>query len=142
MKKPVIAIDGPSASGKGTIARLLAERLGFAYLDTGVLYRAVAYMNVSDDEIANLSIRDLLKIVSETSENVLRTDEISAKASAIAKAPNIREILTKLQREFVLNPGEKYAGSVLDGRDIATVVVPKADCKIFITCKPENFRWS
>ncbi|MDR0968116.1 MAG: cytidylate kinase [Holosporaceae bacterium] len=133
MRKPVVAIDGPAGSGKGTIARLLADRLGFAYLDTGILYRAVAYINVGDRNLSTLSISDLLSIP----ESDLRTDEISAKASEIAKLPNIREILTKLQREFVANPGEGSEGSVLDGRDIATVVVPGADYKIFVTADLE-----
>ncbi|MDR0631724.1 MAG: (d)CMP kinase [Holosporaceae bacterium] len=135
--KPVIAIDGPSGSGKGTISRLLADRLGFAYLDTGMLYRAIAHKKTSFDEIVNLSIHDLLKTIKEIPEEILRSEEGSIAASNIAKLPHIREILTKLQRDFARNPGEEYKGSVLDGRDIATAVVPNADCKIFITASLE-----
>ncbi|MDR2267932.1 MAG: cytidylate kinase [Holosporaceae bacterium] len=135
--KPVIAIDGPAGSGKGTISRLLADHLGFAYLDTGILYRAVAYKKINFDEAVDLSIHDLLKIIKEIPKKNLRSDAVGVAASNIAKLPNVREIMTRLQRDFTRNPGEKYKGSVLDGRDIATVVVPNADCKIFITASLE-----
>jgi cytidylate kinase len=128
MKKPVIAIDGPAGSGKGTIARLLADRLGFAYLDTGLLYRALACLG--EEKWESAQVLDLIK---NTSENVLRSEKISNKASAVAKLPEVRKMLLQLQRDFATDPGEKYRGSILDGRDIATVVVPDANCKMFIT---------
>jgi cytidylate kinase len=131
MKKPIVAIDGPAGSGKGTVAGLLADRLRFAYLDTGLLYRAVAYSG------EQTSVQNLLKILRETPENVLRSDSIGSKASEVSKIPEVRQTLLQLQRDFAENPGEEYAGSVLDGRDIATVVVPGADYKIFITADPE-----
>jgi cytidylate kinase len=133
MKKPVAAIDGPAGSGKGTLAQLLADRLGFARLDTGLLYRALACVG----ENFQGSAQDLFKIIEETPESVLRSDEISRKASAVAGSSEVRRMLLQLQRDFAANPGEKYAGSVLDGRDIATVVVPDADYKIFITANLE-----
>jgi cytidylate kinase len=129
MKKPVIAMDGPAGSGKGTVARLLANRLGFAYLDTGLLYRALAYLGEERWESVQI-----LEFINNTPENVFRSEEVGHKASAFAKLPEIREMLLQLQRDFAANPpGEKYEGAVLDGRDIATVVVPDASCKIFIT---------
>jgi cytidylate kinase len=131
MKKPIVAIDGPAGSGKGTVAGLLADRLRFAYLDTGLLYRAVAYSG------ERTSVQNLLKILRETPEDVLRSDSIGSKASEVSKIPEVRQMLLQLQRDFAENPGEEYAGSVLDGRDIATVVVPRADYKIFITADPE-----
>ncbi|MDR2780861.1 MAG: (d)CMP kinase [Holosporaceae bacterium] len=129
MRKPIIAIDGPASSGKGTIARLLADRLGFAYLDTGLLYRALAYLGESQQP----SVQDVLRVMKETPEETLRSEEIGNKASVIAGTQSVREMLLQLQRDFAANPGEKYNGSVLDGRDIATIVVPNADHKIFIT---------
>ncbi|MDR1982243.1 MAG: (d)CMP kinase [Holosporaceae bacterium] len=144
-RKPIVAIDGPAGSGKGTIARMLADHFGFAYLDTGALYRIAAHANVNFDEITNLSVHDLLKIAADTPEDVLKSDIVGCKASDIAKLPHIREVMTQLQREFVANPGNEFGGSILDGRDIGTVVIPNADCKIFITADPEvraKRRWN
>jgi len=130
-QKFCIAIDGPCASGKGTIARRLANYFGFAYLDTGLLFRVAAY--IGETKLPNYSIADMLRIGKETSADILRSDEISKKASDIAKLPQVREIMKNLQRAFVADPGREYGGSVLDGRDIGTVVLPNANCKLFIT---------
>ncbi|MDR2723767.1 MAG: (d)CMP kinase [Holosporaceae bacterium] len=129
--KPVIAIDGPSGSGKGTIAQRLADYWEFAYLDTGLLYRLVAYKNI--ESLRGTAINDLLKLTKETPEKLLRSTEIGIRASEVAKSPEVRTILTEMQRAFMANPGAEYKGAVLDGRDIGTVVAPDADCKIFIT---------
>jgi cytidylate kinase len=129
MKKPVIAIDGPAGSGKGTIARLSADHFGFAHLDTGLLYRALAYLGGN----SMLSAQDLFNFIKNTPGDVLRSNEIGLKASVVAGNPNVRKMLLQIQRDFAANPGKEYGGSVLDGRDIATIVVPDADYKIFIT---------
>ncbi|MDR1375645.1 MAG: (d)CMP kinase [Holosporaceae bacterium] len=135
--KPIIAIDGPAGSGKGTIAKKLAGYFNFAHLDTGILYRAIAYLNAELNEIKELSISEILKIAQGASLQVLKSEDISSKASKIAKSAEIREIMTRLQRDFIASPGDHYGGSVLDGRDIGTVVAPNAICKIFVTASLE-----
>ncbi|MDR1561004.1 MAG: cytidylate kinase [Holosporaceae bacterium] len=130
--KPVVAIDGPAGSGKGTLAKKIASYFNFAYLDTGLLYRIIAHMEMQSDEIRQVQIDDLLTLKGMPPD-LLRSESTSAKASEIAKMPEIREIMTKLQRDFAASPGDIYMGSVLDGRDIGTVVIPDAACKIFVT---------
>ncbi|MDR2107057.1 MAG: (d)CMP kinase [Holosporaceae bacterium] len=137
MKPKVITIDGPACSGKGTIARRLADRLEFAYLDTGMLYRIVAYADTDPGNFAVFSARDVLSIADSAPEGILRSDAVGRKASEIAVLPQVREIITKLQRDFIAHPGDGYAGSVLDGRDTGTAVAPDADCKIFVTADLE-----
>lgn len=134
---PVIAIDGPAGSGKGTMARRLASHFGFAYLDTGMLYRTVAYMNYSLDELSKLSIADLQSKRRKISDKKLRTDEISMRTSVISKSTDIREKLTELQRKFIKHPPKWCKGVILDGRDIGTVIAPNAVCKLFITADIE-----
>jgi cytidylate kinase len=137
MNKPVVAIDGPAGSGKGTIAHMLADYFKFAHLDTGLLYRIVAHANINFNETIDWSVYDLLKIIDDVPENILKSDIVGRQASDIARLPQVREAMIKLQREFAKNPESKYEGSILDGRDIGTVVIPDADCKIFITADPE-----
>ena len=127
--KPVVAIDGPAGSGKGTLARMIASHFSFVYLDTGLLYRTVAFLNAPLTELKD--IRKLLDITAELTEEQLRSPENSARASDIAKNPEVRDIMTHLQRDFIQLYNEK--GVVLDGRDIGTVVVPDACCKLFVT---------
>lgn len=129
--KPVVAIDGPAGSGKGTLARMIASHFDFIYLDTGLLYRTVAFLNEPFEKIKSMTAKEILNIMSELTEEQLRSDEISARASNIAKMPEIRSVMTRLQRDFIDVYREK--GVVLDGRDIGTVVVPDACCKLFIT---------
>ncbi len=129
--KPVVAIDGPAGSGKGTLARMIASHFSFKYLDTGVLYRTIAYLDLTLDEMKSLTIKTLLEKISELTDEQLRSDENSVKASNVAKMPEIRDIMTRLQRDFI--DIYKEQGVVLDGRDIGTVVVPDACCKLFIT---------
>lgn len=133
--KPVIAIDGPAGSGKGTIAGRLAEYWEFAYLDTGLLYRLVACHNI--ESLKEMTVASLMQLLAETPNDVLRSEEVGSKASAIAKLPQVRKVLTALQRHFIADPGVAYKGSVLDGRDIGTVVAPSAECKLFITADVE-----
>jgi len=123
--KPIIAIDGPAASGKGTLARCIAQELGFAYLDTGVLYRAYALHGASKWEQANLN------------DSRLKEDDVAQMASKIAAEPATRQMLMKYQRNFASNPPPPAKGAVLDGRDIGTVICPNADIKLFITAETE-----
>ncbi len=121
-----VALDGPAAAGKGTIGRALAERLGLAYLDTGLLYRAVgARTAAGEDPFAaarTLSPEDLRR-------PDLRSAEAGQAASAVAALPEVRAALLDFQRSFARRPG----GAVLDGRDIGTVVCPEAEVKLFVT---------
>lgn len=138
MTKPfVIAIDGPAASGKGTLARLLAEKLGFAYLDTGAVYRLVA-KEVIDN---NTSPEDAAKLVRQNFElgqilnPAIRTEDVSAMTSKVSAIPEVREILKNLQRDFAVD--KTFNGTVLDGRDIGTIICPDADLKLYVTASTE-----
>ncbi|WP_417446753.1 (d)CMP kinase [Kangiella sp.] len=148
---PVIAIDGPSGSGKGTISQILATKLGYHLLDSGALYRLTA-LSVIEQEIdpedtqavaqaaLNLDVvfepqADGEQLVLLNGEDVgvkLRLDEISAMASKIATIPELREALLTRQRQFRQKPG-----LVADGRDMGTVVFTDADFKVFLTASPE-----
>ncbi|MDR3151814.1 MAG: (d)CMP kinase [Holosporaceae bacterium] len=180
--KPVIAIDGHVCSGKGTMARLLAQHFNLAHLDSGIFYRMFACLRLAIDsdffsagcnkknleKIENISnclsfigrdqensetdrssgdnfliellnetsVHDLLKAKKNIPDEVLRSDVIGAEASVVGKMPEVRNILTKFIREFVASVGDEYNGSVVDGRDIGTVVFPEAKCKIFMTADP------
>ncbi len=138
----IIAIDGPSAAGKGTLARKLAAALDLAYLDTGTIYRAAAAKMLDagadpgrDAEAAGQAARAL--VLAELSRPGLREENISQAASQIATIPSVRAALLDLQRDFASRPPEGKKGAVLDGRDIGTVVCPQADIKIFVTASPE-----
>lgn len=128
----VIAIDGPAASGKGTLARKIAAYYGLAYLDTGLIYRAVAYAllqkNIAlDDEAAAISIAKTLNF-SRLDSSILSANDIGNGASKIAVMGNLRKILVQAQQEFA----QQLPGSVLDGRDIGTVVCKNAQIKLYI----------
>lgn len=137
----VIAVDGPAASGKGTLARRLAAHYGFAYLDTGSLYRAVGHAVTSaghdpaDDEAALAAAQSL--DLSKIDESAIRTAEAGAAASIVAAKPAVRAAILDLQRNFAHNPPGGLPGAVLDGRDIGTVVCPDARAKLFVTARPE-----
>ena len=128
----IIAVDGPTASGKGTIARRLAEHFGVPHLDTGLLYRAVGRqvaINEGDPDneahaLAGCAFPDQL-----LEDPVLRSEEVGGLASRVSVHPEVREALFRRQRAFAEQPG----GAVLDGRDIGTVIAPDADVKLFIT---------
>ena len=165
----VIALDGPAASGKGTLARLIADHYGFAYLDTGVLYRGVAWVLLdrgvtpADEEAAaaggeNFSLQQI-------EGASIRTKEVGAAASVVAANPAVRAALLDFQRDFAADPPIRGSqphdayhkgrskgasgvrgvkGAVLDGRDIGTVVCPDAPMKFFVVASPEvraNRRW-
>lgn len=141
----IIAVDGPLASGKGTIARALSAHFKLPYLDTGTLYRAtgVAVLDAgisTDDAEACAGIARSLDI-SAIDENRIRTAEAGAMASRVASIPQVRQALFELQRGFAGQPG----GAILDGRDIGTVICPDADVKIYVTADAETRarrRWS
>ena len=145
MTHRVIAIDGPAASGKGTLARKIAEILNYAHLDTGALYRAVANIllmaghNPADEEQAILAAHTLKETLQpkDLDNPRLREDDVGAAASKVAAIQKVRDILFNLQRAFAKAPKEGYAGCVLDGRDIGTVICPEADFKLFVTADDE-----
>jgi len=142
----VIAIDGPAASGKGTLARRLAEHYGLPHLDTGLLYRAVACslidegLPLDDTEAAEAAARGLS--LTEFDPERLRTREMGEASSVVAAIPAVRAALIDMQRSFAA----RAEGAVLDGRDIGTVICPNAPVKIFVTATPEtranDARWS
>ncbi len=133
----IIAVDGPTASGKGTIAMRLAEHFGVAHLDTGLLYRAVGRqvaLNGGDpddeaDALAATAFPDEL-----LDDDILRSEEVGGLASRVSIHRAVRDALLERQRAFALQPG----GAVLDGRDIGTVIAPDADVKLFITATVEE----
>jgi cytidylate kinase len=135
----IIAIDGRAASGKGTLARNLAKKLNYAYLDTGALYRTVAKISL-DEKITPLAAAlKLQKIVTPEllADPEIRTDVIGQAAASVADDKEVRKALFKLQRDFATNPPKPFKGSILDGRDIGTVICPDADHKLFIIADPE-----
>ncbi len=125
-----VAIDGPAASGKGTIARALAERFGLAHLDTGLLYRAVAarVLEGADPVAAAEGLTE-----ADLARPDLRAEAVGRKASEVAAIPAVREALLDFQRRFARREG----GAVLDGRDIGTVICPEAEVKLFVTAEDE-----
>jgi cytidylate kinase len=144
----VIAIDGPAAAGKGTLAKQIAAHYGFAYLDTGSLYRAVgvavraAGFEPSNEAEAVRAARSL--DVTKIDEKAIRTAEAGDGASIVAVMQPVRDAILMFQRDFASNPPNGLKGAVLDGRDIGTVVCPDADVKLFVTASAEiraNRRW-
>lgn len=129
-----VAIDGPAAAGKGTISRAVADRFGFAHLDTGALYRAVGVKGGDPVQAAQtLTPEDLAR-------DDLRTLEAGQAASRVAVIPEVRAALLEFQRRFARRDG----GAVLDGRDIGTVICPEAEVKLYVTASPEvraHRRW-
>lgn len=135
LKGPVIAVDGPAASGKGTIARALAKHFGLPHMDTGMLYRAVAltlwrWGGDAASEFEALRACDTVGIDADDPE--LRSEPVSRIASRISVYQSVRHALLKRQQDFAAQAG----GAVLDGRDIGTVVAPYADVKLFVTAAP------
>jgi cytidylate kinase len=132
----VIAVDGPAASGKGTIARALARHFKLPHMDTGLLYRAVA-LNLwrwggdPSSEFEALRACDMLSV--DLADDELRSEPVSRIASAVSAYPSVRTALLERQQEFAGQPG----GAVLDGRDIGTVIAPDADVKLFVTASVE-----
>ena len=133
----IIAIDGPAASGKGTIARQIAQHYGLHHLDTGLLYRAVAKAVLdagfapddTEQAIAAAAALDPAKF----DEAALKTQKVTEASSVVAMIPRVRDALMGYQRAFA----RKAPGAVLDGRDIGTVIAPDADVKLFVLASPE-----
>ena len=132
----IIAIDGPAASGKGTLGKRLAHHYGFRHLDTGVIYRAVAQVLLE----AGADLTDEVRAVAAAMEldpekfgnPVLKTQRVGDAASVVSAIPKVREALISFQRQFAADP----PGAVLDGRDIGTVICPNAEVKIFVVADP------
>lgn len=131
----VIAVDGPAAAGKGTLAKALAAKLGLPYLDTGLLYRAVArrMLNAGLDPAGDASAEAQALQQADLARTDLRLPEIDRGASLVAAQPGVRAALLERQRVFA-----SETGAVVDGRDIGTVVFPDADVKFFITASPRT----
>jgi CMP/dCMP kinase len=127
----IIAVDGPAAAGKGTIARALARHFGFHFLDTGTLYRRVGLAVLKSGEDAALVAKNLNDYAFDDSE--LRSEDVGAMASVVAVIPAVRSALLSFQRDFA----SQKPGAVLDGRDIGTVVCPTAQVKLYLTASPE-----
>ena len=132
----IIAVDGPAASGKGTIAKALARHYRLPHLDTGLLYRAVG-LNLlrwgGDPESEFAAVRACDFSQTDFSDPELRSEAAGGIASRISAYPLVRAALVERQRDFARQPG----GAVLDGRDIGTVIAPEADAKLFVTASPE-----
>jgi CMP/dCMP kinase len=147
MEPVTIAIDGPSGAGKGTIARAIARRLGFRHVDTGAMYRAVAWKALRDgidlnDEGAVSAVAERARFdVSDGRVSVdghdiagaIRTPEMDAAASIVARQPPVRRVLVDRQRALAAE-----GGTVMEGRDIGTVVLPRAQVKIYLDASPEE----
>ncbi len=150
----IIAIDGPAGSGKSTVAKLVAERLGFRYLDTGAMYRAVAYRALSlgisahdEASVAAIAMRDEVTFSHERGEHLaskvyiadqdvtqaIRTPQVDEAVSAVASLPSVRRAMVAQQRHLGTD-----SDIVVEGRDIGTVVFPEAEVKVFLTASPEE----
>jgi CMP/dCMP kinase len=133
----IIAIDGPAASGKGTLGKLLAGHYGLRHLDTGLIYRAVAKAMLDaghspDDQARAVAAAETLDL-RRFDEAALKRQAVGEAASLVSAIPEVRKVMLAFQREF----GRTPSGAVLDGRDIGTVIFPDADVKIFVTATPE-----
>src|SRR5437016_5995175 len=147
MKSLIIAIDGPSGAGKGTVARAVAATLGYQHIDSGAMYRAVGWKAARegvafDDEarIAELAARSTLIVTASavTIDGIdvtkaIRTPEIDRAATAVARLPKVRAVLVERQRALGAD-----GGIVMEGRDIGTVVFPRADVKIYLDASPDE----
>ena len=138
----IIAVDGPAASGKGTLSKLLAKNFGFAHMDSGKLYRVVA-LNIIENRINPKNPKEVLQNIGNINfynligSSKLLSDEVGKIASIIANYKNLRDHLLKIQRDFVYIKNKDKLGVIIDGRDIGTVVLPEANIKFFVTATLE-----
>lgn len=152
MEFKIIAIDGPSGVGKSTVSNLLSERLGFLYVDTGAMFRCLAWnwerLGCPENNESLLKLGNQTEIIFENDNiicngtsvtHLIRTENISRQASKISLFPSIREIMKKQQREIVekVKKTKNFQGVVLEGRDIGTIVFPEAEFKFFLNASPE-----
>lgn len=138
----IVAIDGPSGAGKGILSQQLCEKYGFAFLDTGLLFRATALKaslkGIAVDEEAKLAqLAKTLEPQDFEDMKELRSEKTGQMASRIAVLPKLRAALISFMRDFAANEGTQGAGAVIDGRDIGTIVCPNADVKFFVTASAE-----
>jgi CMP/dCMP kinase len=137
----IIAIDGPAASGKGTLARRLAQHFGLAHLDTGRLYRAVALRVLIQgghpEDHASAAAEAKALVAADLADPRLREERVAQASSVVAAIPGVRQALLAFQRDFARRPPGGAPGAVLDGRDIGTVICPDAAAKLFITASTE-----
>ena len=135
--KPVIAIDGTAGSGKGTLANNLSKKLNFDHLDTGLLYRIYAFESIEEGNRKQPTNINFNKwFTNDEKLDCLRSEKISKLASQISQSTEVRESLVNYQRNFANNP-PKGRGSIIDGRDIGTVIIPNAEVKFFIDADVE-----
>jgi cytidylate kinase len=145
-KTVIIAVDGPAASGKGTLAKALAAKLGYAHLDTGAVYRtiALAALNAGVDPSDINAVRPVLDKIKDNitlemlNDPAIRTGAVADAAAKVAALPEVREAVRHFQVDFANNPPGGLPGAVLDGRDIGTVVCPHADIKLYVTADAEE----
>jgi CMP/dCMP kinase len=138
----VVAVDGPAAAGKGTLARRLAAHFDFAFLDTGLLYRATALHLIETgrgaEDLAAAEAAARRVNAADLADPRLRGEAVAQLASAVAVIPAVRAALLQFQRDFAATPPAGKAGAVLDGRDIGTVVCPAAAAKVYVTASQEE----
>ena len=136
-----IAIDSPAAAGAGTQAQLIAKRYNLQYLDTGKIYRYIGYLKIQNKKNFNYYLikKKISKLkLNELKKKYLVSDEVAVSASMIAKDKNIRELVKNFQYQCAYNPPKIFSGSVLDGRDITSVIMKKAMLKFYITANVET----